>query len=124
MKEPGEGWVNRIAESWVLEAKHDRLWIGLLCGEVERRLNILGQDQGHEQAKRVVLKIVAAMVAKGVQADDLDSSKGSTRFAPWEDQSPSAVFVRISDRWDAGKWQAVARYPDPGETGWLFEPER
>ena len=98
--------------------------VDFFCGAAERELNIRGHDQGHERVKRVGLRMVAAMMAKGVQAGDLDWSTGPTRFVPWEDQSPSSVLGRISDRWDVEKWRAIGRYPDPGETGWLSEEKR
>jgi hypothetical protein len=95
------------------------VWISLLCGAAERELNIRGHDHGHERVKGVVLRVVAAMMARGVQAGDLACSTGPTRFVPWEEQSPSSALEQVSNRWDVEKWRAIGRYPDPVETGWL-----
>lgn len=124
MEEPSDERVDEIAQQWVSEAEDDWVWISLLCGAAEEELNIRSHDQGHERVKRVVLRIVAAMVAKGVQAGDLDWSTRPTRFVPWEDQFPSGVLQRVSDRWDVEKWRAIGRYPDPRETGWLSKEKR
>ena len=47
-----------------------------------RELNIRGHNEGHEQIKRAVLKVAAAMMVKGVQVGGPDSPTGLTRFVP------------------------------------------
>ena len=55
------------------------------------------------------LALLAALLARGFQAVDLEPDGGCT---PWPDQRPDAVLARIAAAWDAAS--------DPREIGFSF----
>ncbi len=118
MEMPSDEQVDRLAESYMPEAEYDYVWLCMLCGGVERELNI----RDHEQVKSVVLRVVAAMMAKGAQAGD--PAINPARLVPWEDQSRDGALRRISANWDVEKWRTIGRYPDPAEIVALSKTRR
>ena len=104
--------LDKICDDFLREARNDYVGLWQVINAVERDL----KPTSVEERQRLTLEVIKRLIARGLQAVDLEASGSGCR--PWSDQNVESVVRRIN-----AEWKTLGREPSIGDIVWFNNPE-